>query len=380
MDAKKRVAILKCRSYDSDELYAKVNESVGLLGGMESFVRPGERILLKPNLLAEKPVEAAVTTHPAVVEAAIRLVKEAGATPVVGDSPGIGSALKNADKCGVLVVCKATGTEFVEFTDAVMVENPSSHTFKRIEVAREVLEVDGIINLPKLKTHVQMNLTLGVKNLFGCVPGKRKPQWHLAAGIDSLHFASMILDLYLYLKPRLTIMDGVVGMEGNGPASGDPVKLGLLFAAPDAVAMDTVIAAVLGTTPELVPILKAAASRSMSSTLLDEITIVGEEIDSVKVTDFNFPPVTSVNFAAKLPYFIDRRVRKALTSRPHVDDCICTLCNKCVEVCPTDVMARTDRISIDYDSCIRCYCCQEMCPSSAIFAKEGWLKRLIPGL
>ena len=380
MDARKHVAILRCRSYDRDELYAKIKESVGLLGGMESFVRPGERILLKPNLLAEKPVEAAVTTHPGVVEATIRLVREAGATPVVGDSPGLGSALKNADRCGILEVCKATGTEFVEFTEAVTVENADSHTFKRLEIAREVLDADGIINLPKLKTHVQMNLTLGVKNLFGCVPGKRKPQWHLAAGIDSLHFASMILDLYLYLAPRLSIMDGIVGLEGNGPAAGDPIELGLLFAAPDAVAMDTVIATVLDTTPELVPILKAAAGRGMEAALLNKLTVVGEKIDSVKVADFNFPPVTNINFAAKLPYFIDRRVRKALTSRPHVDNCICTLCNKCVEVCPTDVMTSADRISIDYDSCIRCYCCQEMCPSSAIFAKEGWLKRLIPGL
>ena len=203
MNTEKRVAILKCRSYDRTELYAKVCESVELLGGMGSFVSPGERILLKPNLLAEKPAEAAVTTHPAVVEAVISLVKEAGATPVVGDSPGLGSATKNANRCGIGDVCRATGTEFVEFTEAVMVENPASHTFKRLEIAREVLDVDGIINLPKLKTHVQMNLTLGVKNLFGCVPGKRKPQWHLTAGIDSLHFAAMILDLYLYLKAQV---------------------------------------------------------------------------------------------------------------------------------------------------------------------------------
>ena len=175
-------------------------------------------------------------------------------------------------------------------------------------------------------------------------------------------------------------MDGIVGMEGNGPASGDPVELGLLFAAPDAVAMDTVIAAVLGATPESVPILKAAETRGMEQTMLDKLTVVGEDISSVKVAGFNFPPITNINFAAKLPYFIDKRIRKAITSRPHVDNCACTLCNKCVDVCPTDVMTSTDRININYDSCIRCYCCQEMCPSSAIFAKEGWLKRLIPGL
>jgi uncharacterized protein (DUF362 family)/Pyruvate/2-oxoacid:ferredoxin oxidoreductase delta subunit len=378
MDIKKSVAILKCRGYARTDVYSTVKEAVELLGGIERFVKPGERILLKPNLLAPKDPGAAVTTHPAIVEAAIRLVSEAGATPVVGDSPGLGSARKNADKAGVLDVCRATATEFVEFKEAVAVENTGGLTFKRLEIAREALEVDGIINLAKLKTHAQMYLTLGVKNLFGCVPGKRKPQWHLAAGVDSLYFASMILDLYLYLKPRLTIMDGIVGMEGNGPASGDPVDLGLVFAGADAVAMDMVITEVLGAAPELVPILKAAMGRGIEG--LKNIEVVGETIEDVRVAGFRFPPVVSVNFADRLPYFIDRRIRKALTSRPHVNDCMCTLCNMCVEVCPTEVMAKTDRISIDYDSCIRCYCCQEMCPEGAISSREGWLKRIIPGL
>ncbi len=354
-------------------------EAVRLAGGMGAFVKKGERILLKPNLLAAKPLEKAVTTHPAVVEALIRLVREAGATPIVGDSPGLGTARKVAEKCGVAEACARTGTPLVELATLVTVENPNGVTFKRLEVAREALDVDGIINIPKVKTHAQMHLTLGVKNLFGCVPGKRKPQWHLSAGVDPLYFAGMLLDLCAFLAPRLTVADAVVAMEGNGPGSGTPTNLGLVFSSTDPVALDTVIAEVLGANAHNVPVLRAAAMRGAEGARLSNVTVTGERIDDVRAEGFAFPPAADVNFASALPYFIDKRLRKALTSRPGVDNVACTLCGICVEVCPAQIMKKTDRIVIDYDRCIRCYCCQEMCPPGAISAKEGWLKRLIPG-
>ncbi len=377
---KKKVSITRCARYDDGAVYEGIKEAVGLLGGMGRFVKAGERILLKPNLLAPKPPEAAVTTHPSVVRALIRLVREAGATPVVGDSPGLGGARKVAKKCGVLDVCESEGVELLEFTNPVMVENPGGHTFKRLEVAEEVLGFDGVINLPKLKTHVQMLLTLGVKNTFGCVPGKLKPQWHLSAGVDNLYFAGVILDLHIFINPRLTVMDAVVGMEGNGPGSGTPRSLGLLFAAGDAVAMDTVISRVLGVNAEDIPIQKAAMSRGLAGARLKDIEVLGEGIKDVLIQKFVLPPISHTNFAARLPYFIEKRVRKALTSRPHVADSDCTLCNVCVNVCPASVMENKNKIRIDYDNCIRCYCCQEMCPEGAITSKEGWLKRILPGM
>ncbi|HXI10409.1 MAG TPA: DUF362 domain-containing protein [Thermodesulfobacteriota bacterium] len=375
-----KVAIKRCDDYDEEKVYAAVKEAVALLGGISKFVGKDDLILLKPNLLAGRPPEAAVTTHPSVVKAAIRLVKDAGGTPVVGDSPGIGNAGKIAGKCGVLAVCESMGVPFVDLKTLTIAENPDGHTFKRLEVAKEAVEVDGIINLPKLKTHAQMVLTLGVKNLFGCVPGKLKPQWHLSAGVRSSHFAGMLLDLYAFLNPRLTIMDGIVGMEGNGPGSGDPRKLGLVLASSNAVAMDTVIAGFLGVKTSDVPILKEAQRRGLAGSDPGRVTTLGESIDSVRVKGFRLPPVSDTNFASRFPYFIDKRLRKALTARPHISNSDCTLCSVCVEVCPAEVMTRTDRIKIDYDRCIRCYCCQEMCPEGAIEPKSGWLKRLVPGL
>src|SRR3990170_873835 len=177
------VVITKCGDYKNEEAYRAIKGAVDLLGGIGAFVKKGERILLKPTLLSAKPSEAAVTTHPAVVRAVIQLVQEAGATPVVGDSPGIGSAEKVAQKCGIAAVAKEFGVEIINLAASTSIENPNGKTFKRLELSKEAIEVDGIINLPKLKTHAQMFLTLGVKNMFGCVVGARKPQWHMAAGV-----------------------------------------------------------------------------------------------------------------------------------------------------------------------------------------------------
>ncbi|GMR05216.1 MAG: DUF362 domain-containing protein [Thermodesulfobacteriota bacterium] len=373
------VSITRCSTYGAHEVERAVGKAVELAGGMEKFVKRGERILLKPNLLSAKPSEKAVTTHPSVVHALIALVRRAGATPVVGDSPGIGSAQKVAQRCGVLDVCVQTDTPLIDLKTLEIVENPGGHTFKRLEVAREALDFDGIINIPKVKTHAQMYLTLGVKNLFGCVPGKRKPQWHLSAGVDGLQFASMLLDLAAFLSPRLTLADGIVAMEGNGPSGGDPRELGLLFCSADCLAMDAVIASVLGADPSKSPVLRAAISRGQASADAGNITVAGERIEDVRVKDFRFPPPLNVNFASSLPDFLDKRIRKALTSRPHIDATSCTLCKLCLQVCPAGVMTGAGRIRIDYDMCIRCYCCQEMCPPGAISARDGWLKRLLPG-
>jgi uncharacterized protein (DUF362 family)/Pyruvate/2-oxoacid:ferredoxin oxidoreductase delta subunit len=374
------VAIKKCASYEKKAVLEAVANCLALLGGMEKFVKRGETVLVKPNLLAPKPPEAAVTTHPEVVRAVLALIKEAGASPVVGDSPGLGSARKAAEKSGILEVCSEMGVELIELKDLVVADNPKGRTFKKLEVAREALEANRIIDVPKLKTHAQMYLTMAVKNMFGCVPGKLKAQWHLSAGVESRHFASMLLELCMFLSPRLSIMDAVTAMEGNGPGSGDPRHLGLIFASENPVALDAVASAVVGASTDDVPLLKAAKEAGLSEAEAKNNLVLGERIEDVLVRGFKFPPLSSTNFTDRLPWFIDRPLRKALTARPHIEDGKCTLCGVCVGVCPAGVMEKTGRIQITYDRCIRCYCCQEMCPEGAISAKDGWLKRLLPGL
>lgn len=377
---KTKVSISACADYDEERVYQTLKNGIALIGGISIFARKGERILIKPNILTGKPPESAVTTHPSVVKSVIRLVQECGAVPIVGDSPALGAAHKAAEKCGILSVCRETGAEFVELKTPVTAANPAGRTFKVLEVAREAQSVDGVINVAKLKTHAQMYLTLGIKNVFGCVPGKKKAQWHLSAGVDSAYFAAMLLDLYAFINPRLNIVDGITAMEGNGPGNGDPRRLGLLFTSANAVCMDTVITEALGGRINDVPVLKVARLRGMETTELGRIDVVGEQISRIGVKGFKFPPHMHTNFTAGLPYFLDKRLRKALTSRPRIDNSRCTLCSICVNACPAEVMKAAGRIEIDYDACIRCYCCQEMCPQGAITPCEGWLKKIIPGL
>ena len=374
------VSIKKCGSYEKEAVQKAVADAVSLLGAVDRFVKRGERVLVKPNLLAARPPEAAVTTHPQVVRAVLALLKDAGAVPVVRDSPGLGSARKAAEKGGILAVCAEMGVELIELKELMVADNPKGRTFKKLEVAREAVECGAIINVPKLKTHAQMYLTMAVKNMFGCVPGKLKPGWHLSAGVQSLSFASMLLDLCLFLSPRLSVMDAVTAMEGNGPGNGDPRQVGLIFAGESPVALDMTAAAVVGASVEDVPLLKAAGRRGMIEADASNIRVLGEAIEDVRVAGFRFPPLSSTNFTERLPKFIDRPLRKALTSRPHIENGQCTLCGVCVSVCPAGVMENNGNIQIAYDRCIRCYCCQEMCPEGAISAKDGWLKRLIPGL
>ena len=193
---------------------------------MGAFVRPGERVLLKPNMLSAKAPEKAVTTHPEVLRGVIELVKEAGGIPLVGDSPGIGGFRRVAEKSGILRVIEETGAEPVEFAETVEVAGQG--VFRRFEIARPYMEADRIINIAKLKTHEMMTMTCAVKNLFGAVVGTGKAAWHLKAGADRGMFARMLLEIYLLRRPDLNIVDAITAMEGNGPGSGDPRHVGLL--------------------------------------------------------------------------------------------------------------------------------------------------------
>ncbi len=366
------VSIVACNNYYSKEVYGSMKDSVDRLGGMERFVKKGERILLKPNLLTAKEPDRAATTHPSVVEAAIRLVRETGAVPVVGDSPALGNGRKVAEKAGVLKVCESLGVEFVDFKETFAIENPSGR-FKSLIVAKEVVKADGIINLPKIKTHAQMFLTLCVKNMFGCVVGRRKASWHLAAGRDRMAFARLLLEIYNLLKPRLNIADGITVMEGNGPGSGLPRHLGLIVASCDGVAMDRVITEILGAKAQILPTVRLAMDEGMN---LNYIETVGKGIDEIKINDFKFPPQMDVEWS--IPEFFKKRLKKSLTPRPVVNTKTCTLCGLCVETCPAGIMeVGKKKIYIDYDLCIRCFCCQEICREGAIVSMEGWIGRLL---
>ncbi len=367
------VSIKRCKGYEPDEVYRAVREALDPLGGMGRFVKRGERVLLKPNLLSAREPERAVTTHPSVVEAVIRLVMEEGAIPFIGDSPAVGRLEKVAEKAGILSLCRKYGVKLIDFRESVDVMNRKG-LFKSIALSKEALSMDGIINLPKLKTHAQMFLTLSVKNMFGCVVGKRKVQWHLSAGRDPSTFAGLLLDIYLILRPRLNIVDGIVAMEGNGPGSGDPRRLRLILASPDGPALDGVITELLGARREDLPTTRVAMERG----LLREARVIGDRVE--RQEGFRFPP-RMMDVGWGLPGSLKRRLRNTLTPYPWIDHQICTLCRLCVETCPAKAMdVRGSKVVIDYDGCIRCFCCQEVCPEGAIESRRGLMARVLTRL
>lgn len=368
------VSIVRCADYDRERTFSAVKQAVDLLGGMHTFVKPGERVLIKPNLLKGKEPEAAVTTHPEIVRAVIRLVRDAGGEPMVGDSPGMGDLRKVSEKAGILDVVNEEGATLVELDEAVQVRNQGR--FQRFEIARAAYEADAIINLPKLKTHGMTTLTGAVKNLFGCVPGKRKVQWHFNTGVNHELFATMLNELCALLKPRLTIMDAVIGMEGNGPGSGEPRQIGVVIAGKDPVAVDVVSSSVLGVSLEKLPLIRAAAAAGYGETQLDRIRVFGESIASVAIKHFRLPPQEHLEW--RLPEWARLVLKDALTTKPVINNRSCIQCGICQGHCPQGAIEnRGGELEIRYRDCIRCYCCQEFCPQGAITVGRGWALKIL---
>lgn len=370
------VSLIRCGDYDSDKVYKAVRKSVDDAGGIDRFVNKGDHVLLKPNLLIGRSAETHVTTHPEIVRAVIKLVKKAGGKPTIGDSPAVGSATRVATKCGIAEVASKEKVELMNFNRPVEVDNPSGIRYKKFKLDRAVLDADVIINLPKLKTHGQMTLTLGVKNIFGVVPGTRKSQWHLAAGTDRLQFARMLVDLYRKVSPRLTIMDGIMGMEGNGPQNGDPKKIGLVMASNDAAALDAVICKIVGLSRERMPTTLAAEEMGVGQTHLEKITIAGESIENSRIGSFIFPEATDL--MSLFPGIVREPLRDWLTTRPILNPKKCEMCLICAKNCPAQVISQhKESLRFDLKQCIRCFCCQEMCPQGAITVGAGPLARVL---
>jgi uncharacterized protein (DUF362 family)/NAD-dependent dihydropyrimidine dehydrogenase PreA subunit len=370
---KSSVSIVKCPNYDENKVLSGLRRSIDLIGGIQTFVKKGHHVLLKPNLLYGKSPEKAVTTHPAIVKGMIEIVREAGGVPFIGDSPSIGSLMKAAEKAGIKAVADEMKCPLVEFNRPVLPPNGKGKIFKQLEIDQTVLEADVIINLPKWKTHVQMLLTLGVKNLFGCIPGPRKALWHLKAGEDRKTFAQILVDLYQVIQPSLTLLDGIVGMEGNGPNSGRPIPLGLILASGDSLSLDQIVCDLLGISRKSLLTNRVAFEQGLGK---DKIDVVGERVEDVKISNFQFPTLSQMDW--NLPGFLTEALKNAFTSRPFIEEERCKACDRCEEICPPKALARKGKdLIFDYEQCIRCFCCVEVCPEGAISIKPGWALKIV---
>ncbi len=383
MPERSKVALAQVASYDADAIAGAMHACLEPFGGMSQFVKPGQRVLLKPNLLGPFPPERAVTTHPAVLEAAIALVQAAGGQAVVGDSPGFGTLRSAAAKAGLLAVIEATGAELADFDTPCEFECAENTVGRRLTLAKAVRDADVIITLPKLKTHVQMILTAAVKNQYGLIPGMLKGQWHFRLQ-DRRWLARLLLDINRIARPALAIVDAVTAMEGEGPSSGTPRQIGALLAGPDLVAVDVVACRLIGLDPAAVPAITAAREAGMPGTAMDTIEVVGDDWQTVAVADFaNVTELLDVLRILPLPRAWLERVRSHWTARPRIDGGRCVECGICRRGCPVSPPAidpeRAPRDRVDDRSCIRCYCCHEFCPEKAIFLQRSWLNRLFAG-
>jgi uncharacterized protein (DUF362 family)/Pyruvate/2-oxoacid:ferredoxin oxidoreductase delta subunit len=364
-----RVILQPCPSYDPAGVERALRRGIEELGGMRRFARRGERILLKPNILTAAPPEKAVTTHPAVLAALGGLLREAGAEVSFGDSAGIVNSREAAIGSGLLEAGLQAGLAFEDFD--------RGRPLARFPVARSVLGYDGIIGLPKMKTHQLTRLSGAVKNLFGCIPGRLKPMTHLRHP-DVLDFSRTLAELHLHLKPRLHVLDAVLVMEGNGPRNGDPRALGALLLSEDPVAADATFCRLIDLEPQHVPTCTEGARVGLGSWEAGQIELKGGVPSDFRLSDFRVirHRVTRDGLLRYYP-----RIRHLLFAHPVIDPELCRRCGDSVRVCPVPDKAvrferRRDPPVFDYRRCIRCWCCQESCPHRAIRARTPWLGRL----
>jgi uncharacterized protein (DUF362 family)/ferredoxin len=407
--------MLRCATYDSAEVEATVRKAVELIGGMKSFVQPGWRVVLKPNILRAASPDSAIITHPTVVRAVALLVKEAGAIPILAESPAgpfnSGMLRLAYSRGGYDKVAEETGMELNYDVSAIQVSHPEGRLIKRLDILRAIDEADAVIALPKFKTHNLTRLTGATKILFGVVPGVTKFGYH-AKLQDAMRFSEMLIDIVTYVKPVLNIMDAIVGMDGNGPSGGEPYAANLLMASADPYAMDVVGAALVGMEPLSLPPLRVAAARGLTTGKVEDIPTLGLSAEEARLKNFRYGTATAVDTGI-FPRMVRRLGRKVVAARttegtrasttddygaldvgstprgirswvtrqvvanPRSNE-QCIGCGICVRSCPVEAITLVDeRAHMDWDKCIRCYCCHEVCPENAVDLHRTLLGRLM---
>jgi uncharacterized protein (DUF362 family) len=280
------VSLIRAQSYDRALLRASLEKLLEPLGGMGAMVKPGDRVLLKPNLLTGSRPGKECVTRPELVWCVAEMVRAAGGKPFLGDGPAFGSARGVALASGYGAMLEELDLPIVEFHGKRY--QTVSDAFNHLLLSKEAMEADVVINLPKVKSHVQLTMTMGVKNLFGCVPGKMKAWWHMEAGKDRNRFGTMLVETARAVDPNLTILDGIIGHEGNGPSSGEPRPLGLLAASTDVFALDRAIVEILQVDPDSVPTIVASRRLGLCPGL-DAVQFPLLSPDDLQVADWKLP-------------------------------------------------------------------------------------------
>ena len=361
--------IFRPSSYEYANLRETAFEMLDAIGGEK--ITHGTKVLIKPNLLSPARPDQAITTHPMLIRAVAEYALGKGARVSVSDSSAVGSFDKVITSNGIRDALEGLDLNLAPLLDSVKVE--TGRKFSIIELSREVIEADIVINLPKLKTHAQMGLTLAVKNLFGCVVGLRKPEWHFRVGEDKALFAELLATIYMQIKPSINLMDAILAMEGQGPGTrGTPREVGFLIGGTDALDLDKAACRLVGMDP--VSLLTTRASIALGAPSGEP----GMDGFPGILDAYVIPEAMDLVFG---PRFARGFFRRHVADRPRNIESICKYCNECVKICPAKAIVNTGgELHFNYDKCIRCYCCVEVCPHAAMEKQSTLLKRLMKRL
>ena len=371
-----KVFIEKIQNYDLDKIYdflRKTTTEIKLWEKLENKTK----ILIKPNLLGAFKPEKAVTTHPIILEALIRLLKKNNKEIWLGDSPGGSISVKKVFlETGMKTLAEKYEIKLVNFSEGGVLLKKSGNT--EFPITKYLWEADAIINVGKYKTHSLMYYTGCVKNLYGVIPGLKKSDYHKYHP-DFKDFAGIITSLFSIVKGRISfnILDGILGMEGEGPSAGIPRNFGILFASESASAVDYQASKMMGYSLKQLPYINEFLE--VENLSQDDINVDKEwdsfVFENVKIRQVGF----LINLINKTPGFIKNFLTKYYKYYPDFNE-NCTLCKVCVQSCPVKAMKIVEDIPhpvIDYDNCIKCMCCHELCPQQAVYVKKSFLAKLL---
>ncbi|MFP4466704.1 MAG: DUF362 domain-containing protein [Candidatus Goldiibacteriota bacterium] len=375
------IFIKKTESYEINGLVDTIRQGFDALGGIEEFISEGDVVLLKPNCLLGVMPDTGIITHPEFIRAVIRVIKPAAGRILIGDSPGFGSYRSAAAKNGTKKAADEEGAEIVEFKADTTIKPARRMMYAEYPAASEFVKADKIINLPKIKTHTLMYMTMCIKNMYGIIPGIRKIEYHAKAERSRYDFAKMLVEIYGLKKPVINIVDGILGLHGNGPGSdGRPIKTNMVIMGRDGFDIDRFIPPLVGLDPEKVYTNEVYIKEVLKEKKSD-IIITGDDPQYLKVK-FDPPPAERAfsAFGGMINFF-----RGHGTAKPVFVENKCTGCGTCVSHCPVNALQhivkekkgrKVHKIKCDYNKCIRCFCCHEMCRERAIAVKKPLLSHI----
>jgi len=372
------LSLQRCSGYEQQQVDAAISRLLEPLGGIRNYVKPGQKVLIKPNMLSCKDPGKAATTHPAVIEAVAKLCGEAKAQVFIGDSPPsiFGRTEDFWNRTGFAAAAAKSGATMLCFENDAKQALTFDSNGRRLTVyiTRHCIDADVVINLPKMKTHNLTRITGALKNLFGLLPGLAKAQWHKTFP-RPVEFSNFIVDLAKQLPCHLTIMDGIEGMDGQGPSGGRVVKPEILMAAASPVTVDTGFCAIVGLDPAEVPMLRRCHELAWGPATLDQIDMAGTPLPELRFNGYRVPRLAPTSF---IPEFLLNFFRRLAWAGPALLPNLCIKCGRCQKICPADAIEIGDNGAMfNRDRCIACFCCMEVCPVDAIEMNTSALLGLI---